>query len=92
MSQQLHDTVRASSELTEDTSFKEMYRRNRWVLLGVLMMPVAGMVVAILLIVWRYPDMKMIAIPIIVVIMVQYLLLVKWINDRINAMLEKGES
>jgi flagellar biosynthesis protein FliQ len=78
--------------LTEDTSFKEMYRRNRWVLLGVLMMPVVGMVVAILLIVWRFPDMKMIAIPIIVVIMAQYLLLVKWINDRINAMLEKGES
>jgi flagellar biosynthesis protein FliQ len=55
-------------------------------------MPVVGMVVARLLIVWRYPDMKMIAIPIIVVIMAQYLLLVKWINDRINAMLEKGES
>lgn len=78
--------------MTEDTSFKEVYRRNRWVLLGVLMMPVVGMVVAILLIVWRYPDMKMIAIPIIVVIMAQYLLLVKWINDKTNAMLEKQDS
>ena len=56
------------------------------------MMLVVGMIVAILLIVWRYPDMKVIAIPIIVAIMAQYLLLVKWINDRINAMLEKQDS
>jgi hypothetical protein len=34
----------------------------------------------------------LIVIPIIVVIMAQYLLLVKWINDKINAMLEKLES
>ncbi|UCD46087.1 MAG: hypothetical protein JSV27_06280 [Candidatus Bathyarchaeota archaeon] len=51
-----------------------------------------GIVVAIILIFWRFPDMKMTAIPIIVVILAQYLLLVKWINDRINAMLEKEES
>ncbi|MBL7079364.1 hypothetical protein ISS39_03475 [Candidatus Bathyarchaeota archaeon] len=34
----------------------------------------------------------LIAIPIIVVIMAQYLLLVKWINDNIDAMLEKQVS
>lgn len=68
----------------ESSNFKESLRRNRVILLAILMLPVMGMAIAIPLIIWRVPGSVMVAIPIIILLMVQYILLVFWINKKID--------
>jgi hypothetical protein len=68
----------------ESSNFKESLKQNRWVLLFVLMIPVFGMVIAIPLIIWKAPDAVMVAIPIIFLMMAQYILLVVWIAKKMN--------
>ncbi len=50
----------------------------------VLMMPVFGMVIAIPLIIWKAPGAVMVAIPIILLMIAQYVLLVAWIAKKMN--------
>ena len=74
----------ASTEMSSDSSRVEMIKEQRNVLLVVLMLPVVGMSISILLIYWRFPHMVGTAIPIIFVIMIQYMLLVGWIKKKID--------
>jgi len=46
-----------------------------------------GMAIAIPLIVWRVPGVVKVAVPIILVLMIQYILLVVWISKKINQMI-----
>ena len=68
----------------ETPNFKESLKQNRVILLAVLMLPVVGMAIAIPLIVWRVPGSVMVAIPIIILLMAQYIILVIWISKKID--------
>lgn len=70
--------------MEEPSSFKENLRQNRGILLAILMLPVIGMAIAIPLIIWRVPGSVMVAIPIIILLMAQYILLVIWISKKID--------
>ena len=71
-------------EMSSDSSRVEMIKEQRNALLVVLMLPVVGMAISMLLIYWRFPHMVGTAIPIIFVIMIQYMLLVGWIKKKID--------
>ena len=73
--------------MSESHDFKDSLRQNRRILLAILMMPVIGMVIAIPLIIWRTPESVMVAIPIIVLLIIQYSLLVLWISRKMNQMM-----
>jgi len=70
--------------MSDKTNFADVIRKNRLTLLAILMLPVVGMVIAIPLILWRVPGAARVAIPIILVLMVQYTLLVVWISKKMN--------
>ena len=68
----------------ETPNFKESLKQNRVILLAILMLPVVGMAIAIPLIIWRVPGSVMVAIPIIIFLMAQYIILVIWISKKID--------
>ena len=73
-------------EMSSDTSHVEMIKQKRNLLLAILMLPVVGMAISILLIYWRVPHMTWTAIPIILILMLQYVLLVRWIKKKIDVL------
>ena len=68
----------------ENNDYFTILKKNRIIFVAILMMPVAGMMVSIPLIVWRAPNNMNILLAVIVVIMVQYILLVNWIVKRMD--------
>lgn len=72
--------------MSSDSNHVDMIKKQRNVVLAVLMLPVVGMVISILLIYWRFPHMTGTAIPIIFFIMIQYVLLVGWIKKKIDVL------
>lgn len=72
--------------MSGDSNHVEMIKQKRNLLLAVLMLPVVGMAISILLIFWRFPHMIGTAIPIIFIIMIQYVLLVGWIKKKIDVL------
>jgi hypothetical protein len=68
----------------ETPNYKESLKQNRVILLAILMLPVVGMAIAIPLIIWRVPGSVMVAIPIIIFLMAQYIILVIWISKKID--------
>jgi len=74
--------------MSADSSFKDYMKKNRNVLLAILMLPVLGMVVSVPLIVWKAPKNMMVALGVIVVLIAQYTLLVLWISKRIDQLVE----
>jgi FtsH-binding integral membrane protein len=74
--------------MSEPSNFKDVLRKNRNILLAILMLPVVGMAIAIPLIIWRVPGVVKVAVPIILVLMAQYILLVVWISKKMNQMIE----
>ena len=74
--------------MSGDSSYKDFMQKNRSTLLAILMLPVLGMVIAIPLIIWKAPNNMMVALGIIVVLIVQYTLLVRWISKRIDQLIE----
>ncbi len=73
----------------ESNDFDTSLKKNRNLFLAILMMPVAGLMVAIPIIVWRAPRNMNIVLALIVVIMVQYILLVTWIIKRMDKLTVK---
>jgi hypothetical protein len=76
----------ASLDMSKDTKHIEILKQKRNVLLAILMLPVVGMAISILLIGWRLPNRIGTAIPIIFIIMLQYVLLVLWIKNKIDVL------
>jgi flagellar biosynthesis protein FliQ len=72
----------------EKPTYKDMYRKTRSAMLAVLMTPVVGMVVSIFLVIWKFPGRIMFFVPVILFILAQYLLLVKWIDTKINDLIK----
>ncbi len=73
----------------ESNDFNASLKKNRNLFLAILMMPVAGMMVAIPIIVWKAPRNMNIVLTLIVVMMVQYLLLVNWIIKKMDKLTVK---
>ena len=80
--------VRVLSKMSGENSYKDYMKKNRNALLAILMLPVLGMVIAIPLIIWKAPNNMMVALGVIVVLIVQYTLLVRWISKRIDQLTE----
>ena len=76
----------ASVEMSSDTSHVEMIKQKRNLLLAILLLPVVGMGISMLLIYWRFPHMIGTALPIIFLLMLQYVLLVRWIKKKIDVL------
>ena len=74
--------------MSGDSTYKDYMKKNRNVLLAILMIPVLGMVIAIPLIIWKAPKTMMVALGVIAVLIVQYALLVRWISKRIDQLTE----
>ena len=72
--------------MSSDSNHVEVLKQRRNMVLAVLMLPVVGMAISILLIFWRFPHMTGTAIPIIIVIMIQYALLIGWIKKKIDVL------
>ncbi len=73
-------------EMSGDTNHVEAIKQKRNLLLAVLMLPVVGMGISMLLIYWRFPHMIGTALPIIFLLMLQYVLLVRWIKKKIDVL------
>ena len=76
------------SNMSVDSSYKDYMKKNRNMLLAILMLPVLGMVIAVPLIIWKAPKTMMVVLGVIGVLIVQYSLLVRWISKRIDQMTE----
>jgi hypothetical protein len=70
--------------MSASSNFTDVISKNRWAILAILMLPVVGMVIAIPLILWRTPGAAKVAIPIILLLIVQYTLLVIWISKKMS--------
>ena len=70
--------------MSEDNSFIDTMKKNRRTLLAILMLPVLGMVVSIPLIIWKAPKNMLAALIVIVILIIQYTLLVRWISKKID--------
>ena len=70
--------------MSEQPTFKDVLRKNRRILLAVLMLPVVGMIIAIFLIVLRAPDKLVISGGVIALLICQYLVLVVYVSQRID--------
>ncbi len=70
--------------MSGDSNHVAAIKQKRNLLLAVLMLPVVGMGISIVLIYWRFPHLTWTAIPIISILMLQYLLLVRWIKRKID--------
>ena len=68
----------------ESSNFKDRLKQNKGILLAILMIPVFGMIIAIPLIIWKAPGTLMVAVPIILILTTQYLLLVYWISKKMD--------
>ena len=77
--------------MNEENRFRESLRQNHLIILVVLMLPVGGMIASIPLIIWRRPESIMPAIPIIFALIVQYMLLVRWIDNKMKETLNPKE-
>ena len=72
--------------MSSDTSHVEAIKQKRNLLLAILLLPVVGMGISMLLIYWRFPHMVGTALPIIFLLMLQYVLLVRWIKKKIDVL------
>ena len=75
--------------MDESNEFTASLKRNRTIILIILMLPVIGMTISIPLIVWRAPSNMVIVLAVIVVLMAQYILLVRWIAKRMDKLTAK---
>ena len=76
--------------MSDREQFIESVKRNRKALIGIMMLPVVGMILAVILILWRMPQSAMTAIPIILVLMIVHGLLVRWLMEKMNLLLEEA--
>ena len=70
--------------MSESKDFISILKQNQKILMAILMLPIMGMIIALLLITWRLPERIMVAGGVIVFLMVQYLILIWWITKKMN--------
>lgn len=73
--------------MSEQPAFKDVLRKNRRIFLAILMLPVVGMVIAILLIAIRVPEKLALSGGLIILMICQYLVLVVYVSRRIDRLI-----
>ena len=68
-------------------NFKDSLKKNRNIILAIILLPVMGMTIAIPLIMWKAPSNMMVVIGVIVLLIAQYSLLVLWVFKRMNQLI-----
>ena len=69
------------------SNFKDSLKKNRNIILAILLLPVMGMVIAIPLIMWKAPSNMMVVIGVIVLLIAQYSLLFLCVFKRMNQLI-----
>ena len=69
------------------SNFKDSLKKNRNIILAIILLPVMGMTIAIPLIMWKAPSNMMVVIGVIVLLIAQYSLLVLWVFKRMNQLI-----
>jgi phosphotransferase system glucose/maltose/N-acetylglucosamine-specific IIC component len=78
--------------LTDDSpGLADILKANRTFIYALLMMPIAGMFIAVGLIIYKKPNNMIVALGVIAFLMVQYGFTVYFFIQRIHAMAEKNE-
>lgn len=70
--------------MSETSTFKDILKKNSNTILAVLRMPIVGMTASIPLVIWKAPHNMMIVLGVILVLMIQYILLARWIANRMD--------
>lgn len=70
--------------MSEQPALKDVLRKNRRTFLAILMLPVVGMVIAILLIAIRVPEKLALSGGLIILMICQYIVLVVYVSRRIE--------
>ena len=73
--------------MSSDPNFKNSLKKNRNIILAIILLPVMGMTIAIPLIMWKSPANMMVAIGVIVLLIAQYSLLVLWVFKKMNQLI-----
>ena len=74
--------------MSEREQFIKSVKRNKKALIGIMIMPILGMVIAVILILWKTPQNAIISVPIILVLIFVHVLLVRWIIGKMDELLE----
>ena len=77
--------------MSEREQFIKSVKRNKKSLIAIMIMPILGMVISIILILWKIPKNAIITVPIILVLILSHILLVRWIIGKMDELLEKEE-
>lgn len=77
--------------MSEREQFIKSVKRNKKSVIGIMIMPILGMVISIILILWKIPKNAIITVPIILVLILSHILLVRWIIGKMDELLEKEE-
>jgi len=70
--------------MSGETSFKDVLREKRRQFLAVLLLPIVGMLIALVLIIMKRPDNLPLIIAVVFFLMVQYGVTVVYINSRME--------
>jgi len=73
--------------MSSDPNFKDSLKKNRNIILAIILLPVMGMTIAIPLIMWKAPANMMVAIGVIVLLIAQYSLLVLWVFKKMKELI-----
>ncbi|MCW4049174.1 MAG: hypothetical protein NWE89_05490 [Candidatus Bathyarchaeota archaeon] len=70
--------------MTQKPSLEEVINANRTLIILIVSMPIFGMLIAIVLILYKQPDNMLVVLGVIVFIMVQYAVMVFFITKRMD--------
>ena len=72
-------------------SISEIMKANRQFIIALLSFPIAGMLIAAVLVLYKRPDNMYVALGVILFLLVQYSLMVYFFIRRLDSLGEKGE-
>jgi len=72
-------------------SVSEIMKANRWFITALLSLPIFGMIIAAVLILYKRPGNMYVALGVILFLLVQYGLMVYFLNKRLDSIGKRGE-
>ena len=72
-------------------SVSEIMKANRWFITALLSLPIFGMIIAAVLILYKRPGNMYVALGVILFLLVQYSLMMYFLIRRLDSLGEKGE-
>jgi len=72
-------------------SVSEIMKANRHFIIALLSFPIVGMIIAVVLVLYKRPDNTYVALGVILFLLVQYSLMMYFLIRRLDSLGEKGE-